>query len=367
VAAGLAERLALPLGNPNASHPAGRAARRMLEEARAALAEALGAAKSEELIFTSGGTESLALAVLGAAPPGPARIAVGATEHSAIREAAAALGGQGWQVDTIPVTATGVVTPESLEATLKPETRLVCLMMAQNEVGTVTDIAALSPVVRRFAPRARLIVDAVQAFTKIPFRISDLDADCLAVTAHKLHGPLGVGALWTRVPFRPLFKGGAQERGMRGGTEPAVLAWGFAEAVRRDLADTGAAARMTALRDALVRAIQAELPDATLTGEPSGPTRLPNNAHLCIPGLPGEPLLNALAEAGICASAGAACSTGRHKVSPTLQALGRRAEEGAFLRLTVGRFTRLEEVTEAAGRITAAVRALRPAYARAAP
>ena len=152
---------------------------------------------------------------------------------------------------------------------------------------------------------------------------------------------------------------------MRGGTQPAVLAWGFAEAVRRDLADADAVPRMARQRDALVSAIRAALPEATLTGEPPGTGRLPNNAHLCIPGLPGEPLLNALALAGVCASAGAACSTGKHKVSPTLQALGRRAEEGAFLRLTVGRFTPTEDLDLAARRIAQAVAALRETYARA--
>jgi cysteine desulfurase len=185
----------------------------------------------------------------------------------------------------------------------------------------------------------------------------------VAVTAHKMHGPLGIGALWTRAAVKPLFKGGGQERGQRGGTQPAVLAWAFAEAARVAAADTDACTRMAALRDALVAELLAVLPDATLTGEPPGPTRLPNNAHLCIPGLPSEPLINALAEVGLCASAGAACSTGKFRVSPTLQALGRRAEEGAFVRLTVGRFTRAAELPEAARRLAACVHALRPAYA----
>jgi cysteine desulfurase len=185
----------------------------------------------------------------------------------------------------------------------------------------------------------------------------------VAVTAHKMHGPLGIGAVWTRSPLTPLFKGGGQERGQRGGTQPAVLAWAFAEAARRALADTEAPVRMARLRDRLVETIRRHLPDATLTGEPAGPSRLPNNAHLCIPGLPSEPLINALAAAGVAASAGAACSTGKARISPTLQAIGRRAEEGAFVRLTVGRFTTEADVDEGAARLVACVEPLRRAYA----
>ena len=359
---GLRERLGLPLGNPNAAHGPGAEARQMLEDARRTLASHLGG-RAEEVVFTSGGTESITLAIRGctAAPSG--RILLGATEHSATRTAAESLLARGWTLEHVPVTPTGRITPETLEKALTPETRIVCLMMAQNEIGTVTEIAALAPVVRRCAPRARLVVDAVQAFSKVPFRVSTLGADCVAVTAHKMNGPLGIGALWTRAAVAPLFKGGGQERGQRGGTQPAVLAWAFAEATARAFSDTSASARMSGQRDALVAAVLAEVPDATLTGEPSGPTRLPNNAHFCIPGLPSEPLINALAEAGVSASAGAACSTGKGRVSPTLQALGRSADEGAFLRLTLGRFTRDDELPEAARRIGACVRALRRAYA----
>lgn len=362
VLAGLVERLSWPLGNPNAAHGPGTRARRLLEDARRTLSEHLGG-RPEELIFTSGGTESITLAVRGCTAASPGRIALGATEHSCVRTAVESMAEQGWAVDTIPVTATGLITASALADTLRPDTRIVCLMLAQNEIGTITDIAALAPHVRRLAPRSKLVVDAVQAFTKVPFRVSSLGADCVAVTAHKMHGPLGIGALWTRAPLKPLFKGGGQERGQRGGTQPAVLAWAFAEAARAAAADTDACHRMAALRDALVAEVLAVLPDATLTGEPPGPSRLPNNAHLCIPGLPSEPLINALAEVGVCASAGAACSTGKFRVSPTLQALGRRAEEGAFVRLTVGRFTRPDELPEAARRLAACVNALRPAYA----
>jgi cysteine desulfurase len=359
---GLYARLALPLGNPNAAHGAGRAAREMLEAARSDLAALFGG-KPEEVVFTSGGTESITLALHGCTPVRTGRVAISAVEHSATRTAALALAAQGMTVDIVPVTPTGRVTEDALAGALHPDTRIVSLMLAQNEIGTISDLATLIPVVRRLAPRARVVVDAVQGFTKVPVRLAALGADCVAITAHKMHGPLGIGALWTRVPLNPLFKGGGQERGQRGGTQPAVLAWGLTEAARRAFDDVGASARMAALRDRLVAEIGHHLPDASLTGEPPGPTRLPNNAHFCIPGLPSEPLINALAAAGVAASAGAACSTGKARISPTLQALGRRAEEGAFVRLTVGRFTTEACVVEGAARLAACVEPLRRAYA----
>jgi len=362
VHAGLCARLALPLGNPNAAHEAGRAAREMLETARGDLAVLLGG-KPEEIVFTSGGTESITLALLGCTPVRTGRVAVSAVEHSATRTAALALTEQGMALDVVPVTPTGLVTPEALTATLRPDTRIVSLMLAQNEIGTISDLASLIPLVRRLAPKARIVVDAVQGFTKVPVRLAALGADCVAITAHKLHGPIGIGALWTRLPLTPLFKGGGQERGQRGGTQPAVLAWALVEAARRAVADVGASRRMAALRDRLVEEVGHHLPGVTLTGEPPGPTRLPNNAHFCIPGLPSEPLINALAAAGVAASAGAACSTGKARISPTLQALGRRAEEGAFVRLTVGRFTTEACVVEGAARLAACVEPLRRAYA----
>lgn len=152
---------------------------------------------------------------------------------------------------------------------------------------------------------------------------------------------------------------------MRGGTQPVLLAWAFAEAVRQAQLDRDANARMARLRDVLVAELLRLLPDATLTGEPAGPSRLVNNAHVCIPGLPSEPLVNALGAAGLCASAGAACSTGRARISPTLQALGRDASEGAFLRLTVGRFTTAAEVEAAPAIVAECVRTLRAAYRQA--
>jgi cysteine desulfurase len=206
------------------------------------------------------------------------------------------------------------------------------------------------------------VVDAVQAFGKIPVDVRALDADFVAVTAHKLHGPKGVGALWVRSPqaLSPLLKGGGQEHGLRGGTQPVPLAWAFAEAAKRAAADGDA---LAALRDRLWARLSALVPAATLTGPAPGPERLPHNLHVCVPGVPGEPLVNALAAAGLYVSTGSACGS-KGRFSRVLQAIGRRSEDGAYIRLSVGRTTTPDEVDEAARRFAAAVGPLREVYGR---
>ena len=352
VAAGLVEREATLFGNPSSSHPLGRAAGKALAAARARLAAQLGG-KPEQLLFTGGGTEALVLAILGCAGDAPAHIAVSVLEHPATVEAAKTLAARGWTIDRLDADAEGRIVPTDVH----PETRMVVVMLANNEVGTVSDVAQIVRRVRASAPRARVVVDAVQAFAKLPFTVASLDADCVAVTAHKLHGPKGIGALWTRVQLRPVMKGGGQEAGVRGGTQSAPLAWAFAEAAARHPADN---ARVTELRDRLWAALQATVPGAELVGAEIGPERLGNNLNVCVPGIPGEPLLNALSLAGVCASAGSACSTG--SFSKVLTAMGRREGDGAYIRLTPGRFTTEGEIDAAAELFAAAVADLRAVY-----
>ncbi len=352
VAAGLVERHATLFGNPSSSHPVGRAAGKALAAARARIAAQLDG-KPEEVLFTGGGTEALTLAILGCAGERPGHIAISAIEHPATVESARRLMERGWTIDWIPVDAAGRILPEELHE----KTRIVVLMLANNEVGTITDVAALVRDVRGRAPRAKVIVDAVQAFAKARFSVRALDADCVAVTAHKLHGPKGIGALWTRVELRPVMKGGGQEGGIRGGTQSAPLAWAFAEAAARHPADME---RVTALRDRLWARLQADVPGIELIGAPFGPERVGNNLNVCVPGIPGEPLLNALSLAGVCASAGSACSTGHF--SGVLSAMGRREEDGAFIRLTPGRFTTDDDIEAAADAFVAAVLELRSVY-----
>lgn len=365
VAQGLAERQLTAFGNPSSSHPAGRAARQVHDAARVRLARLLGG-RPDEVVFTGGGTEAIGLAMLGTAGTSPGHVAYSAVEHACVvANAARLVERSGWRSTVIPVDGWGRVTPEAVVGCIDARTRLVAVMLANNEIGTVNDIAAIARVVRQQSPRARLVVDAVQAFGKLDFSARRLDADCVAVTAHKLHGPVGIGALWTRVPIAPVYGGGGQEGGRRSGTQSAPLAWAFAEAAARQRADMG---RITALRDQLWADLRQRLPDARLTGAPiepgdaldPPPARLGNNLHLCVPGVPGGPLLNALSAAGLCASAGSACGKGRF--STVLRALGRSADDGAYLRLTPGRFTTAAEIERAAQIIATAAAELRAVY-----
>lgn len=364
VARGLAARQVTAFGNPASPHPAGRAARAVHHDARARLARLLGG-RAEEVVFTSGGTEAIALAMLGTAGTSPGHVAYSAVEHSCVHANAARLVERhGWRSTVIPVDPWGQVTPAAVAERIDAKTRLVAVMLANNEIGTVNDIAAIARIVRRQSPRARLVVDAVQAFGKLDFAVRTLGADCVAVTAHKLHGPVGVGALWTRVAIEPVYGGGGQESGRRSGTQSAPLAWAFAEAAERQIVEMH---QVTARRDQLWRALRERLPAARLTGAPieadgpDAPARLGNNLHLCVPGVPGGPLINALAAQGLCVSAGSAC--GKGAFSKVLRALGRTADDGAYLRLTPGRFTTEAEIDRAASIIAEAAATLRAVYA----
>lgn len=349
VLTGLNARQGELFGNPSSLHGPGRAAKACLEGAREVLAKVIGAA-AEQLIFTGGGTEALGTAILGNAGQTPGRIVISAVEHGSVVQAAKWLcQHRGWQLTEVPVDSTGRCDAEAVADCLADDVRLVAVMLANNEIGTVNPIPAIATYVRKLSPRARLVVDAVQALGKIPVQVEALGADHVAITAHKLHGPKGVGALWSARPFEPVFKGGGQEFGLRGGTQSAPLAWAFAEAARSHLS---AMPQITALRDRLWSHVQHAAPRALLNGAPFGPDRLGNNLHVCLPGLPSLPVLNALADAGVCASAGSACGKGRF--SPILAALGRSASDGAFLRFTIGRQNTAEEI-DAAGRIFAQV------------
>lgn len=353
---GLSSRYRALFGNPSSLHGPGRAARAALEEARATLAAVIGA-EPGALIFTGGGTEAVGSAIIGSAGRGPGRILISAVEHAGVVQSARWLAEhRGWQVDVVPVDAEGRCSAAAVAERLDSDVRIVAVMLANNEVGTINPIGAIADAVRRAAPRARLVVDAVQAVGKIPVDVRALGADHVALTAHKLHGPKGIGALWSARPFEPILKGGGQEAGLRGGTQSAPLAWAFATAAACHLADMP---RITALRDRLWAAL-CDLDGITLNGAPIGAGRLGNNLHVCVAGLPSEPLLNALSEAGLCASAGSACGKGRF--SGILAAMGRAASDGAFIRLTPGRFNTAAEIDRAAEIFRDAVDMLRRAY-----
>ena len=288
--------LRAPFSNPTSTHGVGRAAKTLLEEARTRLAQILDG-RPEDVTFTSGGTEAVALGLIGLSGVSAGRIAISAVEHSCVRAAAEWLQiHRGWEVDIIPVESDGRITPAIIDTHLHPKTRLVAIMMVNNEIGTINRFSDLVPVIRRKAPRARVVVDAAQGLGKVPFSVRHLDLDAMAVNGHKLHGPKGIGALWCAHAIQPIFRGGGQESGRRGGTPSAVLAWAFAEAAERQKA---AEPQIKSLGEYLWASVRRHFPDVHLNGPPLGTDRVPNNVHVCIPGVPTEPLINALSSAGV--------------------------------------------------------------------
>jgi len=301
-------------GNPSSVHSAGRAARRVLEAARAAIAARFGTAPAG-VVFTSGGTEANALALAGLAPG--RRVMMGATEHDAVRAAAPG-------AEIIPVDGNGMADLDALRRLLDGPPALVCLMLANNETGTIQPVAAAAALCR--ARGALLHVDAVQAAGRIATNLAALGADSLAVSSHKLGGPMGAGALLL-APGRDVtasVRGGGQERGRRGGTPALPAIAGFAAAACAPMAET------LALLQELER--HAVMLGAVVLG---GPNRLPNTACLALPGVRADTQVIALDLAGIAVSAGAACSSGTVARSHVLAAMGIGALAGQAIRVSL--------------------------------
>ncbi|CAI7980457.1 Iscs-like cysteine desulfurase [Frankia sp. Hr75.2] len=334
-------------GNASSLHAGGRRARRIVEESRESLAEVLGARPSD-LIFTAGGTESDNLAIKGlywsrrAADPRRRRILVSAVEHPAVLDTASWLARrQGAVLETLPVDETGLVAPEVLRAAVESDpasVALVSVMWANSEVGTIQPVAELARVAH--ARDIPFHTDAVQAFGQIETSFAASEADALTISAHKIGGPVGVGALLVRrgVEVEPLAHGGGQERDVRSGTlnTPGVAA--FAAAAAAAAAELPAErVRLASLRDDLVRRVLAEVPGATLNGAAPGAGRLPGNAHLTFPGCEGDSLLMLLDAHGVECSTGSACSAGVARPSHVLLAMGAgEAHARGSLRFSLG-------------------------------
>jgi cysteine desulfurase len=317
--AAVLEALDLP-GNPSSVHAEGRAARALLEAARAGIARAFGA-RPQDLVFTAGGTEANALAVRGLSAG--RRVLVGATEHPAVLRAAP-------DAAPLPVLPDGTIDLATLETALAAGgPALVCLMAANNETGVLHPIAQAAALCR--AHGALLHVDAVQAAGRVPLGMDH--ADSLALSAHKLGGPKGAGALLLRpgIDPAPLVAGGGQERGRRGGTEPLPAIAGFAAAVAA--ADPARAARLAALRDAIESGVAAAAPEARFPGR--GAPRLPNTTAILLPGVAAETQVIALDLAGVRVSAGAACSSGKVGASHVLAAMGLGEGAGCAIRVSL--------------------------------
>jgi cysteine desulfurase len=303
--------------NPSSVHAAGRRARAIVEDARAVVAE-LAAAQPSDVIFTSGGTEANALA-LAAAGGAASRLIVGATEHEAVAAHAAA---SGLAVEVWPVDARGVADLDWLRVRLAAlnagERPFVALMLANNETGVIQPVAAAAALVH--GAKGWLHVDAVQAAGKVPIDIAALGSDTVALSAHKLGGPQGVGALLytERAPLRPWLRGGGQERGLRAGTENVAGIAGFAAAARAAVRDLGAFEAQAAWRDRAAERLVAA--GAIVVGE--APRRLPNTLCVAAPGFSAQLQVMGLDLDGVMVSAGAACSSGRVKPSGVLTAMG---------------------------------------------
>jgi cysteine desulfurase len=364
------------VGNPSSLHTAGRRARRIVEESRERLAAAVDARPSE-ILFTSGGTEADNLAVKGiywarrGVDARRRRVLISAIEHHAVLDPAAWLGEhEGAEVVLLPVDEYGTVRPDTLAAALAedPESvALVSVMWANNEVGTVQPIAELARIAHRHD--IPIHTDAVQALGALPLSFAQSGVDALSVTAHKLGGPVGAGALVLRrdVACTPLMHGGGQERDVRSGTVDTAGVLGFSKAAELAVAGRVAnATRLAGLREDLIAGIQRLVPEAVLNGHPVD--RLPGNVHLSFPGCEGDSLLMLLDARGIECSTGSACSAGVAQASHVLLALGR--DEGSArgsLRFSLGHTSTADDVHAVHEVIGAVVeRARRAGPARAA-
>ncbi|HDR8923807.1 cysteine desulfurase family protein [Burkholderia vietnamiensis] len=332
--------------NASSQHGAGQQAKRTLAAARATIAGALGC-KARDVVFTSGATEANHLAVLGlgasaTAPAVRRRLVFGATEHAAQLKLAHALAAQGRPVDFIAVRPDGVLDLDSAARVIGPDVALVSVMAANNETGVLMPIADVRALAQ--AAGALLHVDATQLVGKLPFDFAALGADAVSLSAHKLHGPKGIGALLVRdgVPLAAQFPG-SQERHRRGGTEnlPAIV--GFAAALER-LADALAdAARIAALRDAFEAGLRAALPGVHVYGA-SAP-RLPGTSCLRVGRLDADTVLQRCEQIGVCASSGSACSSGGSEPSHVLSAMGVPRDEAlGAVRFSLGAATTARDI-----------------------
>jgi cysteine desulfurase len=336
-------------GNPSSLHWAGQQARQAVEWGRRQVAELLHAGP-EEIIFTASGTESVNMALLGVAglyPPQECHIITSSFEHPAVLETCKHLEKLGIAISYLPVTAEGLVTVQSLRAVLCPNTRLVSLMAANNVVGTLQPVAELARITK--AHGALFHTDAVQALGKLPLHMDAVPVDMLSLSAHKLHGPKGVGALYLRkgVKIEPLVHGGGQERGFRSATENVAGIVGLGKAAEIAAAEMSAeATRLVRMRDRLIESIQDQIPNAYLIGHRY--KRLPGHICLGFAGQEGEAikLLLSLNEQGIAISTGSACSS-QHAGQPSyvLMAMGMDPVRArGSLRITLGRFNTDAEI-----------------------
>ena len=335
-------------GNPSSIHSFGQEAKGAMQEARERVAALIGA-RSEEIVFTGGGTEADNLALKGVAFANEAKgkhIITSAIEHHAVLESLHFLEKRGFRMTCLPVDGYGLVDPQEVKEAIADDTVLVSIMHANNEVGTIQPIAEIGAIARERG--VYLHVDAVQTVGHIPLGVNELNVDLLSMSAHKLYGPKGVGALYVRKGTRlvSLIHGGEQERRRRASTEniPGIVGFGKAAEIAKGEIEKEAE-RLTVLRDHLIEGLLERIEDIRLNGHPT--RRLPNNVNVSIRYIEGESMLLNLDMEGIGASTGSACSSGTLEPSHVLLALGLSHEEAhGSLRFSLGRETTEEDIDQ---------------------
>jgi cysteine desulfurase len=356
-------------GNPSSIHQAGRAALEALDDARETVAAVLGASR-KEIIFTGGGSEADNLAIKGVAlaqrqAGKGAHVITSAIEHHAVLHAVEYLEAFGFETTLLPVGADGLVRPADLRAAIRPDTVLVSLMYANNEIGTIQPLAELGAICREHG--VPLHTDAVQAAGSLMLNVDALNVDLLTLAAHKFYGPKGVGALYVRrgTPLLPQINGGGQERRRRAGTENVAGIVGMATALQ--LAEgrrESYAADSAALRDRLIAGVLSRIPYSSLNGHPT--RRLPNNANIAFEFVEGESVLLLLDQQGIAASSGSACTSGSLEASHVLVALGLPYERAiGSVRFTTGKSTtagEIDDLLEILPPLIERLRSVSPAY-----
>ncbi|WP_330672530.1 cysteine desulfurase family protein [Acetatifactor muris] len=348
-------------GNPSSLHSAGQAAAEALAEARRQISACIGASP-EEITFTSGGSESDNQAILSAARIGERKgkrhIISTAFEHHAVLHTLNRLEKEGFEITLLDVHENGIIAPEQVKTALRDDTCLVTVMFANNEIGTIQPIAEIGKICR--AGNVLFHTDGVQAAGHLHINVNEQNIDMLSLSAHKFHGPKGIGILYARkgIPLTTLIEGGAQEQGRRAGTENIPAIMGMAAALCESCSRMeDAAKRMCLLRDKLIDGLS-HIPHSILNGDATN--RLPGNVNFCFEGIEGESLLLLLDDRGICASSGSACTSGSLEPSHVLLALGRIHDIAhGSLRLTLSEDTTEEQILYTVKSVTEAVEYLR--------
>lgn len=356
VVAAMQPFLLAEFGNPSSAHARGERARQAVAVARAELAALINAGPGE-IVFTGSATEANNLALLGVARalPNKRHIVLSAVEHPAVMQPALHLRELGWEVSIVAVDANGRVDQANVAAALRPDTALVSIMHANNEVGTMQPVAEIAAFAH--ANGSLMHADAAQSAGKVALDVATLGVDLLTLAGHKMYAPKGIGALFVKpdTPIKPIQFGGDQERSLRPGTENVPHIVGLGTAARLAHASLpGATAQLAAMRDELHRRLSDGVPELVLNGHPE--FRLPNTLHVSFPGVSGRELLASCADI-VSASVGSACHSHGDAVSGVLAAMDCNAARArGAVRLSVGRYTRLEEIETAAAALIAAWR-----------